>query len=240
LDIDKLDIAVCPDVPEFEPWLTAFEIMQLAANLTGRAGSDDKLHGLLDNAGLGESSNRKVGGFSRGMTQRLALATTFVGNPKIVILDEPCSALDPSGRVEVLDTIARMGKNSTIIFSTHILADVQRVCDQVGVLDKGAMLYQGSLDAFLQKNTQPIWNVTLRGGTEKVRAALSKSEWVTHTKELSKTKLQVVGTSIDAVERQLIHVLAAANAQVISVEPVDNDLEHAFLRLTNADHKDNI
>ena len=237
LAIEKQAVAVCPDVPEFEPWLTALEVIQLSANLVGKSKSKVQLEKLLENAGLKDSINRKVGSFSRGMTQRLALTTTIVGEPKFVILDEPCSALDPSGRVEVLDMIARMGSHSTIIFSTHILADVQRVCDQVGVLDKGRLLYQGSLAAFLQENTEPIWNVTLRSGSEKVKAALARSKWVTNVQQLTKTKLQITGRSIDEIEQQLIHVLAAAKAPVISVEPVDSDLEHAFLHLTGSEDK---
>lgn len=235
LDVKKHDVAVCPDVPEFEPWLTAMEVMELSANLVGKSRTKAQLETLLENAGLKDSINRKVGGFSRGMTQRLALATTIIGDPKLVILDEPCSALDPSGRVEVLDLIARMGSNSTVIFSTHILADVQKVCDQVGVLDKGKLLYQGSLAAFLQENTEPIWNVTLRSGFDKVEAALAKSKWVTDVKQLTKTKLQITGSSIDEIEQQLVQVLAAASARVVSVEPVDSDLEHAFLHLTGGE-----
>ncbi len=238
LQVSKQDVAVCPDVPEFEPWLTALEVTQLAANLVGKASTKQWLQQLLDDAGLKDSMNRKVGSFSRGMTQRLALATTVVGDPKFVILDEPCSALDPSGRVEVLDMISRMGNHSTIIFSTHILADVQRVCDQVGVLDGGRMLYQGSLETFLEENTKPIWNITLRGNTEKVKAALARSHWVIGVQALTRDKLQVAGSSIEEIERELVHVLAGANARVVSIEPLDSDLEHAFLTLTGDKHKD--
>lgn len=237
LDVKKQDIAVCPDVPEFEPWLTALEVMELAANLVGKSKTKAHLLKLLENAGLKDSVSRKVGGFSRGMTQRLALATTIVGDPKFVILDEPCSALDPSGRVEVLDMITRMSNQSTVIFSTHILADVQRVCDAVGVLDKGKLLYQGSLVDFLQENTEPIWNVTLRDGLNKVSAALAKCKWVTDVKRLTKTKLQVTGSSIDEIEQQLVYVLASSRAHVVSLEPVDSNLEHAFLHLTGGEAK---
>ena len=237
LDVTKHDVAVCPDVPEFEPWLTALEVMELSANLFGKPRTKTQLEKLLENAGLKDSMNRKVGGFSRGMTQRLALATTIVGNPKFVILDEPCSALDPSGRVEVLDMIARMGNHSTVIFSTHILADVQRVCDAVGVLDKGKLLYQGDLGAFLQENTEPVWTVTLRSGVNEVKAALAKSTWVTGVKQLTKNKLQVTSASIDKMEQQLVGVLANAKARVVSIEPVASDLEHAFLNLTGGEDK---
>ena len=238
LKIKKQDIAVCPDVPEFEPWLTAFEVMQLAANLVGKSTTTQHLQELLESAGLGESMHRKVGGFSRGMTQRLALAATVIGNPKFVILDEPCSALDPSGRVEVLDMISHMANHATIVFSTHILADVQRVCNRVGVLDHGELLYQGSLDTFLQENTVPVWNITVRDVVENVKEALAKTAWVTSVQELAGNTLQIAGTSIDEIERQLVPVLASVNARVISILPLDSDLEHAFLNLTKPDRKE--
>jgi ABC-2 type transport system ATP-binding protein len=237
ITVNKQEIAVCPDIPEFEPWLTALEVMQLASNLVGRSTTNAQLRKLLESAGLKDSMNRKVGGYSRGMTQRLALATTVVGNPKLVMLDEPCSALDPSGRVEVLDMIARMGSHATVIFSTHILADVQRVCDTIGVLHKGKLLYQGELTTFLQENTEPVCNITLRTDLDKISVALAKSNWVTGVKQLTKNKLQVTSTSADEMERQLIHTLAAVNAQVVSIEPVDSDLEHAFLHLTGGKDK---
>jgi ABC-2 type transport system ATP-binding protein len=235
LDVKKQEVAVCPDVPEFEPWLTALEVLQLAAHLVGKTKTNAQLEKLIDQVGLKQSIRRKVGGFSRGMTQRLALAATLVGEPKLVILDEPCSALDPSGRVEVLDMIARMGDHATVIFSTHILADVQRVCNQVGVLDTGTLLYQGSLTAFLQENTEPVWNITLRSGVDTVSATLKKKPWVTDVTRLAKNQLQVTAASTDELEQQLVHVLADANARVVSIEPIDSDLEHAFLHLTGGE-----
>lgn len=234
LHAQKQDIAICPDVPEFEPWLTALEVMQLAANLVGKAKTKQQLEKLLDDAGLHDATNRRVGGFSRGMTQRLALAATLVGDPKFVVLDEPCSALDPSGRVEVLDLISHMSAQATIIFSTHILADVQRICNKVGVLGRGKLLYQGDLSAFLDENTKPIWNITLKGGMKKAQAALAKHSWIAEVREIASDKLQITGTSVGEVETQLVKALAAADARVVSIEPLDSDLEHAFLTLTGA------
>ena len=240
LKVKKHNIAICPDVPEFEPWLTALEVMQLAANLVGKASTTERLEKLLEDAGLTASIDRRVGDFSRGMTQRLALATTIVGDPAFIILDEPCSALDPNGRVEVLDTISRISAHSTILFSTHILADVQRVCNQVGVLNNGKMLYQGDLGTFLHENTQPVWNITLQSGVNNVKEALTKAAWVTNVQELTKNKLQITGTSIDEIEQQLVQVLAGVNARVVSIEPLDSDLEHAFLNLTHPTSKESL
>jgi ABC-2 type transport system ATP-binding protein len=86
-----------------------------------------------------------VKGFSRGMRQRLGLATTIISQPKLVLLDEPCSALDPIGRHDVLEIVSELKQNSTVLFSTHILSDVETVCDSVTVVDHGKTLYEGSV-----------------------------------------------------------------------------------------------
>ena len=86
-----------------------------------------------------------VGGFSRGTLQRLGLAACLVGDPALLILDEPCSALDPAGRREVLDLIGRLARTATVVLATHILADVQQVCDTVAVVDRGRIRFEGAI-----------------------------------------------------------------------------------------------
>lgn len=232
LSVNRNKVAVCPDVPEFEPWLTALEVMQLSANLVGSKKSDAKLKEMLVSAGLSEDMNRRVGGFSRGMTQRLALASTIVGDPKLVILDEPCSALDPAGRVEVLDMVANIGHESTVIFSSHILADVQRVCDSIGVLNEGKLLYQGNLNEFLDKNIKPIWNIRLRNNPDNLVKLLLKQEWVVSAKQVGVNKVEFASDLLSKAELNIAAVLAAAKVEVVSLEPLQSDLEHAFLELT--------
>ncbi len=134
------------DAPRFDPWLTGREVVELARHLTDRQGDVD---GVLEQAGLTEAASRRVGGYSRGMLQRLGVAAAIVGRPRLLLLDEPASALDPQGRREVLDLIARLRGSATVLFSSHILGDVQEVCDTVGVLDHGRLRFQGPLDELL-------------------------------------------------------------------------------------------
>jgi ABC-2 type transport system ATP-binding protein len=104
---------------------------------------------VLADADLADAANRRVGGYSRGMLQRLRIAASVVGRPHVLLLDEPASALDPAGRREVLDLIGRLRGHATVILSSHILADVQDVCDTVGILRDGQMLFQGTLAELL-------------------------------------------------------------------------------------------
>ena len=232
--VPKQHIAVCPDSPAFEPWLTALEVMQLAAGLVGVTRTTAELTDLLTEAGLGDAVDNKVGGFSRGMTQRLALATTIVADPELIILDEPSSALDPRGRVEVLDMVARMGSRSTVIFSSHILTDVQRVCDTIGVLKEGKLIYQGELRTFLDQNVNAVWEIHTRNVPTNFKRLLEKHDWVTEVKELAANTFHIEANSASEAEKQLAKAIGATDAQLISIEPVDSDLEHAFLKLTQS------
>ena len=101
-----------------------------------------------------EAADRRVGGFSRGMKQRLGLATVLISEPQLLLLDEPCSALDPFGRREVLNLVSGLKGKTTVLFSTHILGDVESVCDSMTVMNNGRMLYDGSIDTFNDSREQ--------------------------------------------------------------------------------------
>ena len=136
-----------PDVPGFYPWMTAEQFMRFAGGLFGlsRGVLDERVPVLLDLAGLTDVKSR-VGGYSRGMKQRLGVAQALINAPRLLLLDEPTSALDPLGRKEVLDMIASLSGRTTVFFSTHILADVERVCDTVAILDQGRLVVQAPID----------------------------------------------------------------------------------------------
>jgi ABC-2 type transport system ATP-binding protein len=166
--VDRRRVAVCPDVPAFEPWLTASEVVDLARTLVAPELGDSAVAAALQTAGLADSADRRVGGFSRGMIQRLGLACALVSDPELLILDEPTSALDPVGRADMLDLVARMRGRRTVIFSSHILADVQRVADHVGILRDGRLLYQGTARELIDTYLTPRWLIRIAGGARQV------------------------------------------------------------------------
>ena len=139
-------IGYLPDVPEFYDYMTPSEYLRLCGRITGmsKQAIKTKSDELLTLVGLGKV-NRKIGGFSRGMKQRLGIAQALLNEPKLLICDEPTSALDPVGRKEILDILFSVRGKTTVIFSTHILSDVERICDQVAVLHQGSIALSGTL-----------------------------------------------------------------------------------------------
>jgi ABC-2 type transport system ATP-binding protein len=223
-------VAVLPDTPRFDPWLTGREVVALAAELVG---GRDRVDEMLSVAGLTDAARRRVGGYSRGMLQRLGIAASVVGEPAVLLLDEPASALDPLGRREVLDVIGRMRGAATVLFSSHILADVQEVCDAVSVLDRGRLLFQGPIAELLTGSATPRYVVRIRGPAADVAAVFDAEPWVTGVEVLDRGTLAISVTGADEAERGIAGVLAAAGLPVVSVVPEVVTLERAFLELTS-------
>lgn len=139
-------IGYLPDVPEFYPFMTAPEYLRFCGEITGmkKAECDARLKELLELVGLGDE-NHRIKGFSRGMKQRLGIAQALLNSPKLLICDEPTSALDPVGRKEILDILLTVREQTTVLFSTHILSDVERICTDVAFLKNGVAEIQGKL-----------------------------------------------------------------------------------------------
>jgi ABC-2 type transport system ATP-binding protein len=230
---DRSRIAVLPDSPRFDPWLTAWEVLALAARLAGPSARDD-LDAVLAEAGLAEAAGRRVGGFSRGMLQRLGLAATVVGQPEVLLLDEPAAALDPEGRREVLDLVQRLRGSATVVFSSHILGDVEEVSDWVGILDRGRLRFQGPVaDLLRDRDRSGLWfRIRARVGIEVVEAELRLRPWVADLVRSGSHDLRVRVTSMEEAEKGLMVAIAASGAGVTMVQPEAVTLEDVFLETT--------
>lgn len=140
-------IGYLPDVPEFYGFMTPMEYLTLCGEITGMEKKDIKSRSgeLLELVGLSKAEKR-IQGFSRGMKQRLGIAQALLNRPPLLICDEPTSALDPAGRKEILDILSSVKGETTVLFSTHILSDVERICDEIAFLHNGAVALQGTID----------------------------------------------------------------------------------------------
>jgi ABC-2 type transport system ATP-binding protein len=231
LGVPRDRIAVLPDTPHFEPWLTGREVVALAARLAGHG--EDRVDLALTDSGLAGAAGRRTGGYSRGMLQRLGLAATMVSRPDVLLLDEPASALDPSGRREVLDLIGTLRGHATVVLSSHILSDVEEVCDTIGILRDGRLLYQGTLADLLEARAVSAYRVRVRSSAEPVVRALRDQPWVSAVTETAPGQLDIGVRTLQAAEENLVATLAAAGARVVSLAPRTPDLEDVFLELTS-------
>ena len=223
-------MALLPDTPEFEPWLTAREVVDLARSMVAPHLPAERVDRALEEVGMTEAADRRVGGFSRGMLQRLGLATCLVGDPQLLLLDEPSSALDPAGRREVLDLVARLAGDRTVVLSTHVLSDVQQACDVVGVLQSGRLRFQGPIDELLAR-TATAYRMRVGGDVAAVVAGLHAAPWVDEVVEEGNGVLRLAVADVAAAEAGVARVLADAGARLHAFGPAA-DLETAFLTLT--------
>ncbi len=224
-------VAYCPDAAEFEPWLTAIEVLDAATGLLGRALPRLVLTDMLGRVGLADVANRRVGGFSRGMRSRLGLAAGLIGEPELLLADEPAAALDPAGRLQVLDLLAGLGGSVTVIVSSHDLADVEQICGRIGVLARGQLVYQGGV-AELLAGASPAWRVVIRPPAGPLIAALSAEPWVRSVGETDPGRLTVDVADAEAAEISLPGILAACGARLVEVGRAGLTLQDIFFDLT--------
>ena len=230
LAVDRQRIAVLPDTPSFEPWLTGREVVDLARNLVAPSLPVSRVDDALAEVDLLDAGDRRTGGYSRGMLQRLGLAACLVGDPTVLVLDEPSSALDPAGRRSVLDLVGRLAGRRTVLLSTHVLADVQQVCDTVGVLQRGRLVFQGPIDQLLVR-TSSVYRLRVAPDDRAVGEALRAAPWVADVTQEGAGGYRIVVSDVAAAEAGMPGVLAATGARLHAFGPA-TDLEAAFLALT--------
>jgi len=231
-EVEATRVGVLPDTPRFDSWLTAREVVDLSRTLVAPEVAARSVDAVLEQTGLLSVAHRKVGGFSRGMLQRLGLAAAVVGEPEVLLLDEPAAALDPAGRREVLDMVADLQGASTVVFSSHILDDVQQVCDAVGILKQGQLVYEGTLDQLVRNaGHEAAYAVRIRGDGTQLVELLKSYGWVSRV-TIESEVITVTAASGAVLERELVRCLGRADVPIVAVGPVERSLEDVFLEVT--------
>ena len=225
-------IGFLPDVPAFYPWMTAADWMRFAGGLFGLKGDElgHRISALLDLAGL-DGVTTRIGGYSRGMRQRLGIAQALINAPQLLLLDEPTSALDPLGRKEVLDLVASLYGRVTVFFSTHILADVERVCDSVAILDRGQVVAEGPMTELRERYSTTRIRLRVVGAPYELAIALRNTDWVTsvETDETGGVSLSV--SDLAAAERGVPALVSSLGLGLRHFEAGEASLEEVFVDL---------
>lgn len=220
-------IGYLPDVPEFYDFMTPREYLVLCGSITGmsKKAAMERAKELLEMVGLSEEK-RRIRGFSRGMKQRLGVAQALFNRPKLLICDEPTSALDPLGRKELLDLLVQAKQETTILFSTHILSDVERICDQIAFLHGGELVLQGNLEEIKSKGVGNDVEIEFQK-QEDLSAFLEKHA---NGKELGSLRLQYEAKS----EKEMLQMMQYMWEQNIcpqKIERLEKSLEDLFMEV---------
>jgi len=222
--------------PRFHGWMRGRELLELVGNLYGLRGPDlrARVDETLEAVGLADAGRRAIGTYSGGMRQRLGLAQAVLNRPPVLLLDEPVSSLDPEGRRQVLEIIRGLGGESTVLFSTHILNDVERVCDRVAILHRGRLLTEAPIDDLLDRYALPVYVIEPDlADTDAVDGLANELRRIpgVDAVEVTAGVLRVaVGESPDVGSR-LLSAVAASGRSVERFERQRPNLEDVFLRL---------
>lgn len=225
-------IGYLPDVPEFYGFLTPKEYLKLCAQISGQKQDLSKrTDELLEMVGLA-GVNRRIRGFSRGMKQRLGIAQAMLGRPKLLICDEPTSALDPIGRKEILELLSVAGKQTSILFSTHILSDVERVCDHIGILDKGKIVLNGDIEKIRASRSESSLRIELAEESTAVGFAETCKRLPFVTSSQAKENAVTLRLSqAEADGRRILELLLREDIPILKYEVLRPSLEDVFLEV---------
>ncbi len=232
----RADIGFLPDVPGYYAWMTAPEFLRFAGRLFGLSGKtlDARVDALLDLAGLGGVTT-KVGGYSRGMKQRLGVAQALINAPKLLMLDEPTSALDPIGRKDVLEMIASLGGRTTVFFSTHILSDVERVCDTVAILHEGRVVTQAPIDELKARYGSSRLLVEVTKAADEFAARFAGEPWASDVARTNGGGLSITVSDLDAARRAIPAAVAERGVGLVRMEAGEVSLEEVFVDLVGGE-----
>ena len=225
--------------PRAYRWMTGREQVTFLGRLHGLDGAalDRAVTEALARTGLAAAADRRAGTYSGGMRQRLGIAGALVHRPPVVILDEPVSALDPEGRRDVLALIDDLRGSTTVLFSTHVLADVERICDRVAILDHGRLVVEGPLVELLDQYALPVWRLEAEPGEAAALDVLADRlrtlPWVTAA-SVEHGSLVIAVADPAVAGRELLANVAASGVAVVSLARQRPTLEDVFLRLTGA------
>ena len=228
-------IGYLPDVPEFYNYMKPTEYLKLCGAITGlpKTVSTARIEELLSLVGL-ENANKRIGGYSRGMKQRLGIAQALLNEPKLLICDEPTSALDPVGRKEILEILLKVKGKTTVIFSTHILSDVERICDEIAVLHNCKIALTGTIPELKAKHRQEGLSITFSTVSDK-KGFLTCTDIHENVDSITETELGIKLTTqhIETLQTSIFECLVSEHILPSKFEIIEPSIEHLFMEVVS-------
>lgn len=237
----KSKIGYLPEIPPLYVNMTVDEYLDFVCDIKKISKGDKKdvLEKIKDIVKISHVSNKIIKNLSKGYKQRVGIAQALIGNPEILILDEPTVGLDPKEIIEIRDFIKTLGKNHTVILSSHILSEISAVCDRVLILNKGVIVAQDTtenLSENLSKNHK--MNISVKGDKENIKTALENEESIVSVIEQGENEKDTYQFIVEASENCDIREVIFDNAiknnyKILGMNPVEMSLEDIFLKVTD-------
>ena len=213
--------------------MTALEYLKFMADLRRIPDSEDRAYEVLDQVNLGDRANSFIGNFSKGMRQRVGLAQAMIHRPEVLILDEPTIGLDPAQVVEMRNVIKEIGKDRTVLLSTHILSEAQNMCDRVLIINKGKIVAEDTpenLQSRLVGAQHAV--VRVRGDADGLSETVKKVKGARNVEAKADETVEFEFSSGQDIRPQVAKAVVNAGYELIEMRPIGMSLEEIFLELT--------
>jgi ABC-2 type transport system ATP-binding protein len=225
-------IGYLPQFPVFYEWMSGLEFLQYVGKLAGLTSKEAKERSLelLELVGINDAKNRRVGKYSGGMKQRLGIAQAIIHRPQLLMLDEPVSALDPFGRREVLKLLEGLKKETTILFSTHILNDAEEVCDEILFLHNGEIVESGTMEELRERHQQAKIDFIFRKKTVEMESTF-KNHSLTQSILVDGNVISVFVTNVEQARKELLKLIFENDWHLDKFEVSSMTLEDVFMKV---------
>jgi ABC-2 type transport system ATP-binding protein len=232
----RSQIGYLSEQPAFYSWMTGPEFLNFVGELFGLAPATrrQRVNELLELVDLTRAKRKRISAYSHGMRQRLGIAQALMNQSEVLFLDEPVSALDPLGRKEVLELLASLKGKCTVFFSSHILADVDRICDQVAILHHGHMLVQATTQELKEQYTRPVITIELETDASILPDLLQQETYVQKI-EIKEAQASILVSDLAIAKQRLPELLVQAHLPLLRYEVALPTLEDVFVQLVNGE-----
>ncbi len=209
------------------------EYLDFVADLHGIKSKKQKISEVTSMVGLETESRKKIGQLSKGFKQRVGLAASLIHDPEVLVLDEPTTGLDPNQILEIRDVIKKLGGHKTVLFSSHILQEVEAICDRVLIIDKGRLVIDSKLSSLRNEQTNHTIQVTFKEAIE--TGWLENLHGVDTVIKITAYQWELQSEKTEEVKKQLMELTLQHNLNIVSLQNESRSLEEVFRRLTKSD-----
>lgn len=227
----KKKIGYLPETNPLYADMYVREFLLFIAHIHGVPHSKKRIEEVISLVGLTSESNKKISQLSKGFKQRTGLAAALIHDPEVLILDEPTSGLDPNQLIEIREVIKRLGKNKTVLFSSHIMQEVEAVCSRVIIIHKGNIVANDNLDN-LRKTNAGIQTVSVSFNKPVPQELLEKINGVESVQILSEQSYQLTGNQTEEIKKALLSLSLKEGLDISSLQTTTQNLEAVFKTLT--------